>query len=60
MKVWRHNDSKEDFYLKNILKLEPGIDYFQAGVLLINNKKFVEENIFDKLIEKLEQIKRVL
>lgn len=57
MKVWRPNDKQEDYYLNNILKLKSENDYFQAGVMLINNKKFVEEDIFKKLMDKLDEIK---
>ena len=48
-------------YLKNdFLKLKDYNGYFQSGVMLIDVKKFIENNIFEKSIETLRQIKTPL
>jgi lipopolysaccharide biosynthesis glycosyltransferase len=43
-------------YIKNILKLDDPYSYIQAGVLIFNNKKMIEESTTDKFIERLKEI----
>lgn len=44
-------------YVKKILKLKDLNKYFQAGILLLDIKKMIEENTQQKLINKLIEIK---
>ncbi len=57
----------EDFEDKNnnieridTLKLDKNHNYFNAGVLLINNKKWVEDNICEKLFETEKRYRNIL
>lgn len=50
---WKH-------YLENILKLTNPLDYFQAGVLVMNVTKMKEENIQEKTIQAANNFKHVL
>ena len=45
-------------YIKNTLKLKNPCKYFQSGVLLMDIKKLLEFNFFDRCIQKIKEIKK--
>lgn len=51
-----YNKNNEISYSENVLGLPKGVPEFNAGVLLINLKKWREENITQKCIDKLSEI----
>ncbi len=46
--------------LKNNLEIDKSHNYFNAGVLLLNNQKWIKENIFEKLLKIKEKYKTKL
>ena len=43
-------------YLSEVLKMESPENYFQSGVMLFNIPKMLEENITEKLLERLKEV----